>query len=365
LIEDTPNESDAGNHSILITVLDGDGIDTNSFNYVIYDLTNPSVVINSPLEGYSYNSTSVVLNTSVSDGKEVDSCWYSLDNWTTKTSYDCVNATLNCSVGPATVWVGASDSSGNLNNTGSVNFTAYIADCDADSDCGVDGYVGGTYCHDHDVYRMYRTYTCSDAVTATSSCSHSNADSLITNCGVSYIVYGSNYCSLNNAVRDATLITRDCDSSTVSCYSEIGGVDTEVVEECGVNYTCVNGSCVGDGGTTTTTTSSTTTSTTTTSSTTTTLPWPCELPGDYPPCGEVILAEVMDYLILWPNGGASLSDVVALVNVWVEGYSSTTTTTVTSFSTSTVTLTSSSTLTISTTTSTTVRGKPPYAWAAS
>ncbi|MEA3255085.1 MAG: C1 family peptidase [Candidatus Altiarchaeota archaeon] len=42
----------------------------------------------------------------------------------------------------------------------------------------------------------------------------------------------------------------------------------------------------------------------------------CLLVGDYPPCGEVILAEVMDYLILWSEGEAALADVVNLINAW-------------------------------------------------
>jgi len=42
----------------------------------------------------------------------------------------------------------------------------------------------------------------------------------------------------------------------------------------------------------------------------------CELEGDYPPCGEVTLAEVVDFIILWVDGKAELSDVVDLIVAW-------------------------------------------------
>jgi len=72
--------------------------------------------------------------------------------------------------------------------------------------------------------------------------------------------------------------------------------------------------------TTTTTTSTTTTSTTTTlGTTTTTTIWPCDLPGDYPPCGEVTLEEVVDFILLWAQGQAELGDVVNLINAWAGG----------------------------------------------
>ena len=78
--------------------------------------------------------------------------------------------------------------------------------------------------------------------------------------------------------------------------------------------------------TTTTTTSTstipgttTTTSTSTTTTTTTTTIWPCDLPGDYPTCGEVTLEEVVDFINLWSQGQADLEDVVNLINAWAEG----------------------------------------------
>ena len=45
----------------------------------------------------------------------------------------------------------------------------------------------------------------------------------------------------------------------------------------------------------------------------------CELPGDYPPCGEITLAEVIDFILLWAQGFAELEDVVNLINAWAGG----------------------------------------------
>jgi len=82
---------------------------------------------------------------------------------------------------------------------------------------------------------------------------------------------------------------------------------------------------IGEGTTTTTSTSTSTTTTTipgtttTTISTTTTIIWPCDLPGDYPTCGEVTLEEVVDFINLWSLGQAELGDVVNLINAWAGG----------------------------------------------
>lgn len=42
----------------------------------------------------------------------------------------------------------------------------------------------------------------------------------------------------------------------------------------------------------------------------------CSLVGNYPPCDEVTLSEVVDLINLWAQGQASLSEVVDLINAW-------------------------------------------------
>ena len=89
------------------------------------DTTPPSVTINHPTAS-TYNTTTVTLNTTVTDDTAVDQCWYSLNSWLTNVSYDCVNTTLNASEGSNTVNVGANDTLGNANTTESVTFTVDV-----------------------------------------------------------------------------------------------------------------------------------------------------------------------------------------------------------------------------------------------
>jgi len=66
-------------------------------------------------------------------------------------------------------------------------------------------------------------------------------------------------------------------------------------------------------------TTTTTTSTTTTSSSTSTTLSVCTIPGDSPPCGEISLSEVINYINQWASGSASLSGVIDLINAWAAG----------------------------------------------
>ncbi|MEM7827037.1 MAG: CARDB domain-containing protein [Candidatus Aenigmatarchaeota archaeon] len=90
------------------------------------DTTPPSVTINSP-QNTTYSTTSIILNTTITDAYSgLDVCWYSLDNWATNTTYNCVNKTLTLSEGSYTLRVAANDTLGNLNNTESVSFTISV-----------------------------------------------------------------------------------------------------------------------------------------------------------------------------------------------------------------------------------------------
>jgi len=42
----------------------------------------------------------------------------------------------------------------------------------------------------------------------------------------------------------------------------------------------------------------------------------CSINGDYPPCGEVTLSEVIDFITVWSEGGTSLDDVIDLITAW-------------------------------------------------
>ena len=70
---------------------------------------------------------------------------------------------------------------------------------------------------------------------------------------------------------------------------------------------------------TTTTTATSAVSTTTTTIPSIPLPPECELAGNYEPCGNVSLSEVVSLINLWANNTAALRDVITLINAWAEG----------------------------------------------
>ncbi|MFZ2456212.1 MAG: hypothetical protein WAX07_07030 [Candidatus Altiarchaeia archaeon] len=64
-----------------------------------------------------------------------------------------------------------------------------------------------------------------------------------------------------------------------------------------------------------TSSSSTTTSTSATSSTTLQV---CLMPGNYSPCGEVTLGEIIDAITKWVNGLIPLGNIIDLINSWAD-----------------------------------------------
>ncbi|MBN2251454.1 MAG: hypothetical protein JW724_05210 [Candidatus Altiarchaeota archaeon] len=51
-------------------------------------------------------------------------------------------------------------------------------------------------------------------------------------------------------------------------------------------------------------------------STTTSTTLPCQLAGDYPPCAEVTLTEVVSLINEWSTGQTTLAQVIDLINAW-------------------------------------------------
>lgn len=70
--------------------------------------------------------------------------------------------------------------------------------CYQDSDCGTDGYVGNKYCSGGDVYQDYRTWTCNNAGTISSSCSYSDTSTKMEECGTKDCVNGVCVTPANN-----------------------------------------------------------------------------------------------------------------------------------------------------------------------
>ena len=42
----------------------------------------------------------------------------------------------------------------------------------------------------------------------------------------------------------------------------------------------------------------------------------CDLYGDLPPCGQIAIPEIVDVITQWSSGGATLEEVIAMINAW-------------------------------------------------
>jgi len=43
------------------------------------------------------------------------------------------------------------------------------------------------------------------------------------------------------------------------------------------------------------------------------------MPGDYPPCGEVTIDELLNAIDLWTQGKMTMEEVLTLINAWAYG----------------------------------------------
>ncbi len=110
--------------------------------------------------------------------------------------------------------------------------------CYSAEDCGPDGFMGGIYCQDNDIYRVYRTYTCSYPGRTVSFCSNSDSPRLMEDCGETTSgAWTGNYCDNGDVKRNRTVYLRGC--STGSCY-ENETPETNTVE---CPYVCTGGGC--------------------------------------------------------------------------------------------------------------------------
>ncbi|OGZ62597.1 MAG: hypothetical protein A2812_03025 [Candidatus Staskawiczbacteria bacterium RIFCSPHIGHO2_01_FULL_36_16] len=137
--------------------------------------------------------------------------------------------------------------------------------CGTNSDCGTDGYTGGSVCYGNYVYKNYKTYTCNNPGTVNANCSNQTTEkyyatcafgktcqngqcvniacSSNTDCGTNGYV-GEPFCNANdNSVYKNYKIYTCFNPGTVnsSCTSS---TSPQLQHACGVGKTCTNGSCV-------------------------------------------------------------------------------------------------------------------------
>jgi len=128
--------------------------------------------------------------------------------------------------------------------------------CYTNEDCGINGFIGNTYCKCGDVWKDFIKYLCNLPGTPNSYCSNKTTPKLFeecefgceqgaclpeckvnSDCGEPY--YGEKYCQGNDVVRDS--ITPICNNGVCSTETE-----TQIVEECDSDEKCENGECVKD-----------------------------------------------------------------------------------------------------------------------
>jgi len=165
--------------------------------------------------------------------------------------------------GSQTAFLSVTSGNQTLNTSCSVTVNqAQTITCTNNSDCGTNAFVGSNYCQNGKVYRDYKTFTCNNPGTTTSSCSESTAAQLqqtcatnqaCTNgacsnnnivcsnnsdCGSSGYVGGS-YCQGNNVYRNYRTYTCNNPGSTNSSCSD--STSSQLQNTC--SNTCSNGSC--------------------------------------------------------------------------------------------------------------------------
>ncbi|MBW2981330.1 hypothetical protein KY343_00490 [Candidatus Woesearchaeota archaeon] len=110
--------------------------------------------------------------------------------------------------------------------------------CSLDSDCGTDGFIEVEYCNGDDVRDIYRTWTCNNPGTSSSSCTYFDNDQLKQDCGTSGWI-GSPYCSGDDLWQ--TYRTNVCESNSSGAYC-VSNDENQLKEDCIDN--CESGACV-------------------------------------------------------------------------------------------------------------------------
>ncbi|MBS3080567.1 putative metal-binding motif-containing protein, partial [Candidatus Pacearchaeota archaeon] len=135
--------------------------------------------------------------------------------------------------------------------------------CFKNSDCGTDGYAGENFCYLDDVYREFKTYSCSNPGTGVSQCFNTESIKLVeqclqgetcsngqcvpvtcskdSDCGTDGYV-GNNYCSNKTVYRDYK--EYNClNPGKSNSYCE-SNASKKLIEQCTANQVCTDGSCM-------------------------------------------------------------------------------------------------------------------------
>jgi len=134
--------------------------------------------------------------------------------------------------------------------------------CSTNAQCGTNSLVGDAFCQGGNVYKNFRTYTCNNAGTSSSTCSNTLTPQLQTTCSGSQTCSngscasiactsnsqcgtsgpsGSLFCQGNNVYQNYTTYT--CNNPGTSNSSCTSATTPQINSNCNANQTCSNGSC--------------------------------------------------------------------------------------------------------------------------
>jgi len=137
--------------------------------------------------------------------------------------------------------------------------------CSSNSDCGADAYTGSLFCQSGNVYQNYKTYTCNNAGTPSSTCSNATTAKLKTTCTTNQTCSsgscvdqeitcssnsqcgtsgytGSAFCSGGDVYK--TYKTYTCNNAGTVNSTCSNTTTDKLFTNCGSSQTCSNGSCV-------------------------------------------------------------------------------------------------------------------------
>ena len=164
------------------------------------------------------------------------------------------------------------------------------------------------------------TTTTTRATTTTSTTSTTTSTTSTTTSSTTTTYYVTTTTSTTTTTHTTSTTSTTSSTSTTSILSSTTTIpSTTTTIPVNATTTTIPGNTTTSTTTTsiiTTTTIPANTNTTTTSTSTTTTIRACPLVGDYPPCGEISLSEVVDLINMWAADKASLGDTIALITKW-------------------------------------------------
>jgi len=113
--------------------------------------------------------------------------------------------------------------------------------CKSDLDCGTNIFFGTSSCSNNDLFQEFKTFSCSNPGTSSSSCSFNISNLLKQDCGEnSCSNFGANYCKSNNVYKNQTCLEKGCSGS--DCFTNTI-IEEFLVDSCDSGETCKSGKC--------------------------------------------------------------------------------------------------------------------------